>query len=150
MRKGVFSGIRSMNDRVFIDSNILVYCFDSANPPKKAKALSIIEELWGTSSGVLSLQVLKEFFVTVTEKLSDKMDYTTAKATVIDLLTWNMHYESPASFKKALDIMKRYRLSIWDANIVSAAVLSGCDFLYSEDLQHRQAIESIRIVNPFL
>ncbi len=139
-----------MNDRIFVDTNILVYCFDSANLLKKTKALSIVETLWESSKGVLSLQVLKEFFVTVTGRLSDKMDDAAARAAVIDLLTWNIYYETSASFKKTLEIMKQYRFSLWDANILSAALLSGCDLLYSEDLQHGQIIEEIRIVNPFL
>ena len=139
-----------MNGKVFVDTNILVYCFDDAEPMKKKKAVQVMEELWESSRGVLSLQVLKEFFVTVTGKLSLKIDFRDAKAAVLDLLSWNIFYESQSSFEKTLEIIQRHRLSLWDANIVSAAILSDCSTIYSEDLQHNQGIEDVRIVNPFL
>ena len=82
-----------MSDKDFVDTNILVYCFDDADPLKKKKALQIIEDLWESSRGVLSLQVLKEFFVTVTEKLPNRMDFRDAKRIVTDLLSWNIFYE---------------------------------------------------------
>jgi predicted nucleic acid-binding protein len=139
-----------MNDRIFVDTNILVYCFDDADPAKKKKAILIMEDLWETSKGVLSLQVLKEFFVTVTEKLPDKMDFRDAKGAVLDLLSWNIFYETRSSIEKTFEIIQRYHLSLWDANILSAAILSDCHKVYSEDLQHNQTIEGVRIINPLL
>jgi predicted nucleic acid-binding protein len=139
-----------MNDRIFVDTNILVYCFDDADPEKKRKAVRVMENLWETSRGVLSLQVLKEFFVTVTEKLASKMNFRDAKAAVMDLLSWNIFYETRSSLEKTLEIVQRHRLSLWDANILSAAILSNCKTVYSEDLQHNRVVEGIRIVNPFL
>lgn len=139
-----------MSDKIFVDTNILVYCFDEADPLKKKKALQIIEDLWESSRGVLSLQVLKEFFVTVTEKLPNRMDFRDAKRIVTDLLSWNIFYETKSSIDKTFEIIQRYRLSLWDANILSAAILSDCHKVYSEDLQHNQAIEGVRIINPLL
>lgn len=139
-----------MNDKTFIDTNIFVYCFDNGSPEKKKKAIEIVEGFWENSKGVLSFQVLKEFFVTVTEKLPNKMDLRDAKAAVIDLLTWEIFHESKSSFEKSLQIVERYRLSFWDANIVSAAILSDCAQIFSEDLRHRQTIEGVKIVNPFV
>lgn len=139
-----------MNDKIFVDTNILVYCFDDADRTKKKKALETIERLWDASQGVLSLQVLKEFFVTVTEKLPSKMDFQDAKAAIMDLLSWNIFHETRSSLKKTLEIVQRHHLSLWDANIVAAAILSDCNTLYTEDLQHNQSIEEVRIVNPLL
>ena len=139
-----------MNDKIFVDTNILVYCFDDADPAKKKKAMQIMDGLWETSKGVLSLQVLKEFFVTVTEKLANKMDFRDAKAAVIDLLSWNIFYETRSSLERTFEIIQKHHLSLWDANIISAAILSDCNTVYSEDLQHNQTIEGVRIINPLL
>ena len=139
-----------MNDKIFVDTNILVYCFDDADPAKKKKAMQIMDGLWETSKGVLSLQVLKEFFVTVTEKLANKMDFRDAKAAVIDLLSWNIFYETRFSLERTFEIIQKHHLSLWDANIISAAILSDCNTVYSEDLQHNQTIEGVRIINPLL
>jgi len=138
-----------MNGKIFVDTNILVYCFDDAEPTKKKKSIQAIEGLWGTPEGVLSLQVLKEFFVTVTEKLPNKMTFRDARAAVNDLLSWTVFYENRSSLEKTFDVIQKYRLSFWDAGILTAAILSDCDQLYSEDFQHGQTIEGIRIVNPF-
>lgn len=139
-----------MNDKIFVDTNILVYCFDSSDMIKKEKAVGILENLWESSSGVLSLQVLKEFFVTVTAKLPEKMDFKSAKTAVTDLFSWNLFMESRNSLEKSFEITQKYQLSFWDANIITAAILSDCSKIYSEDFQHGQVIEGVQILNPFL
>lgn len=136
--------------KTFVDTNVLVYCFDSSDPEKKERANILIEHLWNASEGVLSLQVLKEFFVTVTSKLRRKIDLQTAKSTVMALSDWDIFLEDIRSLEKAFEIVEKHRLSFWDANILSAAILSGCQQIYSEDLNHRQNIEGVRIINPFL
>ncbi|MBI3597218.1 MAG: PIN domain-containing protein [Nitrospirae bacterium] len=139
-----------MRGKIFVDTNILVYCFDSADPTKKKRANQVVEQLWEGSNGVLSLQVLKEFFVTVTGKLATKMTFRDARAAVLDLLSWDIFYENRASLEKTFEIFQRHHLSFWDANILSSAILSGCDRIYSEDLQHSRTIEDVKILNPFL
>ena len=139
-----------MSDKVFVDTNILVYCFDSANPGKKKRANQIIEQLWESANGVLSLQVLKEFFVTVTGKLPTRMTFRDARAAVSDLLSWDIFCENLASLEQTFEIVQKYHLSFWDANIVSSAILSGCNRVYSEDFQHRRIIGDVTILNPFL
>ena len=139
-----------MSNKIFVDTNILVYCFDNSDMNKKEKAVRIIEDLWDEASGVLSLQVLKEFFVTVTAKLPEKMDFKTAKTAVADLFNWNVFLENRNSLEKSFEIIQKYQLSFWDANIISAAILSDCKKIYSEDLRHNQEIEGARIINPFL
>ena len=137
-------------DYFFVDTNIIVYCFDDAAPQKKVKAISIMDELWDSRKGVLSLQVLKEFFVTVTLKLQNKMDLADAISVVNDLMTWNLFLETKASFAKSIDIVNKYGFSIWDAGILSSAIMSNCAVLYSEDMQNNQIIEGMRIINPFV
>ena len=123
--------MRGKEDYFFVDTNIIVYCFDDANPGKKVKAISIMNDLWENRKGVLSLQVLKEFFVTVTFKLANKMDSADVINVVHDLLTWNLFLETKSSFEKSVDIVKKYRFSIWDAGILSSAIMSNCSVLYS-------------------
>ncbi|MFQ5588980.1 MAG: PIN domain-containing protein, partial [Nitrospiria bacterium] len=125
-------------------------CFDDANLDKKKKAVALMESLWESANGVLSLQVLKEFFVTVTKKLSPAMDFAEAKSATIDLLSWNVFLETGDSFEKSLEIVEKYKVSFWDANILSAAILSDSHQLFTEDMQHGQIIEGVKIVNPFL
>ncbi|MBI3606254.1 MAG: PIN domain-containing protein [Nitrospirae bacterium] len=139
-----------MKNKIFLDANILVYCFDSSDRVKKEKATQILENLWETSNGVLSLQVLNEFFVTVTAKLPEKMDFNSAKAAILDLFSWNIYMEDRSSLEKTLEIVQKYHLSFWDANIISSAILSQCHKIYSEDLRHDQVIEGVQIINPLL
>ncbi len=82
------------NEYNFVDTNIIVYCFDDATLIKKATALQIMEGLWNSHKGVLSLRVLKEFFVIVTRKLANKMDFQDARRVIHDLMTWNVFLET--------------------------------------------------------
>ena len=139
-----------MSGRIFVDTNVLVYCFDRSAPDKMNTAHALVNDLWDNENGILSLQVLKEFFVTVTSKLAVRMDPQSAKSAVFDLMSWTLVYEDRRSMEKAFEIAENFRLSFWDANILSAALLSNCEALYTEDLQHGQSIDGLRIVNPFL
>lgn len=138
------------SDYIFVDTNIIVYCFDDANQVKKRKSIEIMEDLWDSQKGVLSLQVLKEFFVTVTRKLVNKMDFNDAKKVVYDLMTWNLFIGTKTSFIKAIEIVERYGFSIWDASVLTSAIMSNCGIIYTEDLQNNQIIEGVRVVNPFV
>lgn len=138
------------SDNIFVDTNIIVYCFDDANQVKKRKSIEIMEDLWDSQKGVLSLQVLKEFFVTVTRKLVNKMDFNDAKKVVYDLMTWNLFIDTKTSFIKAIEIVERYGFSIWDASVLTSAIMSNCGIIYTEDLQNNQIIEGVRVVNPFI
>lgn len=139
-----------MNDKVFVDTNILVYCFDAASPQKKEKAVNLMLELWGNGRGVLSLQVLKEFFVTVTHKLALGIGYDDARRAVEDFLSWEIAQEGRKSLLFAMSISHRYHLSFWDANVIACAALSDCEICYSEDMNNDQIYEGVKIVNPFL
>jgi len=88
--------------------------------------------------------------VTVTSKLAVRMDPQSTKSAVFDLMSWTLFHEDRRSMEKAFEIAENFRLSFWDANILSAALLSNCEALYTEDLPHGQSIDGLRIVNPFL
>jgi len=135
--------------RTFVDTNILIYAYDSTAGEKHQKASRIVSDLWDSGLGVLSTQVLQEFFVNVTAKIPKPMDVRTAKGIVSDLLTWDMMVINGPSILKGVDIHLKYKYAFWDALIIEAAIRSGSQVLLSEDLSDGQMIEGATITNPF-
>jgi predicted nucleic acid-binding protein len=134
--------------RSFIDTNVLVYTDDAARPDKLA-AHALIQSLRGiTRAGVVSTQVLQEYFVAATGKLGVAPD--TARRKVQLFASFDVVQIDPDLIVSAIDLQSRARLSFWDALIVRAAQVSGCAILYTEDLQHDQRFDGVRVVNPFL
>lgn len=138
-----------MTDRVFVDTNVLVYFRDSSEPEKQSKAALWLQELWQTRRGRLSAQVLNEYYVTVTQKLNPGLSRQAARRDVLDLLTWRPVALDGDVIESAFGYQDRFALSFWDALIVSAAVKSGSSILISEDMQHEQTIDTLTILNPF-
>ena len=138
-----------MVDKVFIDTNVLVYSRDASEPQKQAQAMVWMAHLWKNQVGRLSFQVLQEFYVTVTEKLRPGLDSENARRDVRSLLAWHPIHVDGRVLEGAWLIQDQYRFSWWDALILSAAQVAGCRYLLSEDLQENQKLEDLRIVNPF-
>jgi predicted nucleic acid-binding protein len=138
-----------MTAPVFVDSNVLVYSRDASEPLKQKQAMAWMAELWATRKGRLSFQVLQEFYVTVTLKLKPGLDQEAARRDVRSLLFWNPIVTNDRVVEGAWAIQDRYRLSWWDALIVSAAQVADARFLLSEDLQEGQLVGNLRVVNPF-
>ncbi len=138
-----------MTAKVFVDANVLVYTRDASEPEKQGKALAWMEYLWSAGTGRLSFQVLREFYVTVTEKLKPGLDLAHARSDVRSLLTWHPIPVDDRVIEGAWLIQDRFRLSWWDALIVSAAEIGGCHHLLSEDFQEGQRIGDVRVINPF-
>ncbi|MDY6954315.1 MAG: PIN domain-containing protein [Thermodesulfobacteriota bacterium] len=136
-------------DKTFIDTNILIYAYDSTAGQKHKKASRIVSDLWDSGLGVLSTQVLQEFFVNVTAKIPKPLDVRTAKAIVNDLLTWETMVVDGPSILKGVDIHLQYQYAFWDALIIEAAIRGGSQVLLSEDLSHGQIIQGVTIRNPF-
>lgn len=139
-----------MTAAVFVDTNILVYSRDTSEPGKQDQALAWMAHLWTTKTGRLSFQVLQEFYVTVTVKLDPGMDSERARSEVRSLLPWHPISTDARVVEGAWRIQDRYGLSWWDALIVSAAQLSRCQYLLTEDLQSDQKFDSVQVINPFL
>ena len=135
--------------KIFLDTNIIVYAYDTSAGKKHKKAKDIMIDLWNSGNGVVSTQVLQEFFVTVTQKLSQKLDLESAKSIINGLLKWNLVVNTGESVLEAIALHSRYGFSFWDAMIIEAAAQGGCDILLSEDLSHGQVIEGVTIKNPF-
>jgi predicted nucleic acid-binding protein len=136
-------------DKVFLDTNILVYAYDTSAGEKHGLAKEIVSRLWTTATGVISTQVLQEFFVSVTKKVPKPLEVTLAKKIVRDFLKWEVVINDGESVLDAIDIHKKYHYSFWDSLIVEAALKGRCDVIYSEDFSHGQIVEGVTIENPF-
>jgi len=135
--------------REFVDANILVYAYDSSAGTKKQVAEQLLERLWAAGAGCLSLQVLQEFFVTVTMKVSRPLALDEARDRVRDFKAWRVFAPTVDDVLGAISMQKTSKLSFWDAMVVHAAAESGCDTLWSEDLNDGQTIRGVRVRNPF-
>jgi len=136
-------------DRVFVDTNILVYAYDSSAGIKNREARKILADLWASGLGVLSTQVLQEFFVTVTRKLPKFMDPGIARDVVRDLLNWEVVTVDGDTILDAIDLYRSQGWSFWDSLIIAAAGKGGCTLLLSEDLLSGQRVGKVTIRNPF-
>ena len=138
-----------MNNTAFFDTNILVYLFDRREDHKRA----IAAEVWGRCAiekrGVLSTQVLQEFFVTITQKAA-QLTGPEAQAVIIEFLQLEVVTVTPLLILEAIDVRERYRLSFWDGLILAAAKSAGASLVYSEDFAHGQVYDGVRVENPFL
>ena len=136
-------------DKIFIDTNIMIYAYDVSAVEKHQIASHILSDLWNSGLGVLSTQVLQEFFVNIAQKIQKPIDKKLAKEIVRDFLRWQVVVNNGDSILDAIDICDKYRYSFWDSMIIEAAIKGGAVFLMSEDLQHGQVISGVTIRNPF-
>ncbi len=136
--------------KVFLDTNIVVYAYDVSAGNKHRIAEDIIDGLWRSGVGIISVQVLTEFFVTITTKIPNPMDREVAREIVRDFLKWDVVVNDGESVLKTIDILTRYQYSFWDSMIIQAAVKGNAALLLSEDLIDGQVINGVRIKNPFV
>ena len=136
-----------MNGRTFVDTNVLIYAHDADAKSKHAIAKSILRELWSERTGVLSMQVLQEFYVNVTRKIRSPLPKESARLVVSSYSLWCAE-TTPAELAVAFRFEDESRIGFWDALIVAAAK-SGATRLLSEDLNPGQKIAGLRIENPF-
>ena len=139
-----------MTVKIFVDTTILVYAYDRGAGNRHEKALSLIEQLWRDGSGILSTQVLQEFYVNVRRKAQHPVTVEQATALISDYLAWDPVVNDGAIIMEAIDIERRYQLSFWDSLIVAAAQKSGASVIYSEDFNHGQKFGSVEVLNPLL
>jgi predicted nucleic acid-binding protein len=135
---------------VFVDTDILLYSEDGADPAKQRRAIDWLRVLWTSRRGRLSTQVLNEFYVNATRRLRPAMPAGDARAEVRRYQRWQPWAIDHATVETAWAVESRFGLAYWDALIVAAARAQGCGFVLSEGLQHDQLIDSVRILNPFL
>jgi predicted nucleic acid-binding protein len=140
-----------MSDRFFLDTNIFVHAFDAKSPAKAKRAAQLIRQPADTGNGVVSYQVVQEFFNVAFRRFQQPMNVAEAEQYLITVFRPLLAvHSSPALYVEALRIAGKYRLSWYDCIVVAAALQSQSSVLYSEDLHHGQEIENLRIENPFL
>ncbi|HSS69112.1 MAG TPA: PIN domain-containing protein [Casimicrobiaceae bacterium] len=138
-----------MTAAVFVDTNVFVYARDVRETLKQPRATSWLEHLWRRQLGRTSVQVLVEYYATVTRKLDPGLPPAVAWDDLSHLMAWRPQPSDEALLKRGRDIELRYRLSWWDSLIVAAAQLQGCALLLSEDLQDGGDYGGVTVRNPF-
>jgi predicted nucleic acid-binding protein len=139
---------RDRTSRSFLDTNVLVYSDDPRDPVKQTKALDLIKDHLRGRTGVVSLQVLQEYFVSATGKL--KLDAELAKRKVEVFARFHVAEPTIGDILAAINLHRLHGFSYWDALVIHCASQSGCSALLTEDMQHGQVIDGVKIVNPFL
>lgn len=134
----------------FLDSNLFIYLFDERSPKKRDRARALIGDALERRSGAISFQVVQEVLNVLTTRLDPPIPESDARDLLENMLgpLWLIHPDE-ALYRKALALQHRYRYGFYDSLILAAAIHAGCRRLLSEDLQHGQRIDSLRIENPF-
>jgi predicted nucleic acid-binding protein len=136
-----------MSAPIFVDTNVLLYAADTADPEKHRAAAAWRLDLWRSRRGRVSYQVLQEFYVQALRKSPQSAD--AAEAEVRDLFAWDPVVVDARVVEAAWRLRKRFSLSFWDALIVGAAQAAGCPHLLTEDLSHGQDLDGVRVISPF-
>lgn len=137
-----------MSARTFVDTNVLIYAHDVDAKAKHETAKRVLQELWSERVGVLSIQVLQEFYVNVTRKILRPISKGSARLVVSTYTIWCIE-TTPAEISSAFRIEDESRIGFWDALIVASAIKSGANRILSEDLKAGQTISGVQIENPF-
>ena len=137
-----------MKGRVFFDTNILIYADDADSAAKRGRAQQVVEAALNNGNGVLSTQVLQEYFVVATRKLGLPAEIAQKKVEI--LATMTVIAIGVEHVVEAIKLHRLYKLSFWDCLILQCAKAAGCPRLLSEDLQHGRSIEGVTIENPFV
>lgn len=133
----------------FVDTNILVYAHDQSAGEKHAAARELVSRLWETRQGCLSVQILQEFYVTVTRKVAQPLKPEEAAEIIRDLSFWRTHAPSAEDVLGAIDVQRHYHTSFWDAMVIHSAACLGCKIIWSEDLSDGQMYDAVQVKNPF-
>jgi predicted nucleic acid-binding protein len=136
-------------DRTFVDTNVLIYAHDIDAGRKHDVAKAVLRDLWAERAGVLSTQVLQEFYVNATRKLKKPLARPEARSVVETYAAWCVDGITPADVSAAFQIEDRARIGFWDALILAVAIRSGARRVLSEDLNAGQAVAGLTIHNPF-
>jgi predicted nucleic acid-binding protein len=135
---------------VFVDTNVLVYCFDNRDIDKRDRARAWVTACWTRHCGRTSTQVLNEFYSIARRKFPNAISAGDARAEVRRYQNWRPWAVDHPTVETAWAIESRYGINYWDALIVASAQQQACSHVITEDLQHEQRIDSVQILNPFL
>jgi predicted nucleic acid-binding protein len=135
--------------KAFLDTNIIIYAYDTSAGDKHQKARDLLAGLWESGLGMVSTQVLQEFYVTVTRKIPKPLHLATARDIIADFLTWDVVVNDGDAILKAIDVQEKHGFSFWDSMVIAAAISGGASVLLTEDLSDGQKIGGVEIRNPF-
>jgi len=139
-----------MNDKYFLDTNILIYSFDSSHPAKRKIARDLVSGALEKGKGIISYQVIQEFLNVATRKFAVPISVKDTQLYLNVVLEPLCEvFSSMELFHQALEISDQWRFPFYDALIVAAALQADCRVLYSEDMQDNQTIKDLSIRNPF-
>jgi len=138
-----------MNDKFFFDTNILVYANDSSEKVKQEIARSLLKDSLIKQNGVISVQVLSEFWVTVTHKIKNPLSVEIAEKEIELFQLMEIVSLDYSLFKDALRFQQIIQISYWDSLILAASHSAGCKTIYTEDINHEQITAEMKICNPF-
>jgi predicted nucleic acid-binding protein len=139
-----------MSGKVFVDTNILIYAHDLDAGQRNTLSADIMRDLWENRTGIISTQVLQEFYVNVTRKIENPLPKSKARGIIENYLAWPVELNDAKTVLAASEIEERHMLSFWDALIVASARNAEAEKILTEDLNHGQRIEGILIENPFV
>jgi predicted nucleic acid-binding protein len=137
-----------MSDKTFVDTNVLIYAHDIDAKAKHETAKRVLQGLWSERTGVLSMQILQEFYVNVTRKIPRPISKESARIVVSTYATWCID-TTHAEIASAFQVEDKWQIGFWDALVVASAVKSGANLILSEDLNAGQIISGVRVENPF-
>jgi predicted nucleic acid-binding protein len=137
-----------MPGKVFLDTNILLYAQDADASAKQQRSRDVIEELARSGDGVISTQVMQEFYVAATRKLG--LPPLAAKAVLKTFTVFEVVQVSPAVIQEAIDCSILNQVSFWDSLLLAAAAAAGCVKMYSEGLNAGQTVLGVRVENPLV
>ena len=145
------SDFGSVDQRVFFDTNIVVYCFDTLEPRKQTRAKDLLAHALNNQTGVVSYQVIQEFcnVATKAKRLQLPQERILAYVNLV-LQPMNQVGPSPQLIESALKLRTEHSFSFYDSLVIASAQQAKCQVLYSEDMQHMQRVSSLQVVNPFL
>lgn len=133
----------------FVDTNILIYAHDLSAGEKHVRARDLVHTLWQSGEGCLSIQVLQEFYVTVTQKVARPLAPDIAARIIADLSVWQIHRPGVEDILDAIRLQDRYQISFWEAMIVASAIQLDCERIWSEDLNPGQVYGAVTVMSPF-
>ncbi|MBN1642082.1 MAG: PIN domain-containing protein [Anaerolineae bacterium] len=136
-------------DLQFVDTNILIYAHDYSAREKHTRARDLVRTLWQSGEGCLSIQVLQEFYVTITQKVAKPLTPDAAAQIIADLSVWQVHRPGVEDVLDAIRLQDRYQTSFWDAMIIASAIQLGCRTIWSEDLNPDQVYDTVTVTSPF-
>jgi len=139
-----------MSGKQFLDTNILIYAHDLDAGPRHKVAASLVAELWESGQGVISVQVLQEFYVNITRKIPRPLSLVVARGLIETYCAWHVVTPTAQDVLRASEVQERNSLSFWDAMIIVSAANAGATAVVSEDFNAGQFIEGLPIYNPFI